>query len=155
MEDTPLVGGYALLRDIHYAQESVRAGTIQDARQQKLYKQWSDFCATLAINPALQDPSVPRIELLKVYGRRIRNTQYSKRQVGQLGKGSVSQAWEVITATNLLACLPYPRSLPTPKPMSDWTCDSLGSLKPIGSRTLLSNGKKQSPSASFTPSFPE
>ena len=32
---------------------------------------------------------------------------------------------------------------PTPRPTSDWTCDSPGSLKPTGSRTLRSNGKKK------------
>ena len=87
----------------------MRAGTTQDSRQQRLYKQWSDFCATLKINPALQDSSIPCVEVLQVYGHRVRHAQYSKRQVDRLGKESVSQAWGAIAATHLLAGLPDPR----------------------------------------------
>ena len=57
----------------------MRAGTTQDAHRKKLYKQWGDFCATLEINAALQNLSVPRVKVLQVYRHRIRNAQYSKR----------------------------------------------------------------------------
>ena len=87
----------------------MQARTTQDSRQQRLYKQWSNFCATLNINPALQDSSVPRIEVLQVYGHRVRHAQYSKRRVDLLGKELVSQAWGAIAVTHLLAGLPDPR----------------------------------------------
>ena len=89
----------------------MRAETTQDSSQQRLYKQWSDFCATLKINPAIQDSSVPRVEVLQVYGNRVHHAQYSKRQVERLGEESVSQAWGEIAATHLLASLPDPRNL--------------------------------------------
>ena len=66
-------------------------------------KQWSDFCDTLKINPDLQDSSVPRVVVLQVYEHCVRQAQYSKRRVDQLGKESVSQAWGAIAATHLLA----------------------------------------------------
>ena len=83
--------------------------TTQDSHQQRLYKQWSNFCATLKINPALQYSSVPRVEALQVYGHRVRHAQYSKCRVDRLGKESVSQACGVIATTNLLAGFPDPR----------------------------------------------
>ena len=58
----------AFLRDIHTVQEAVQAGITQDVRQLRLYRQWADFCDTLSVNPDLQDPSIPFIELLQVYG---------------------------------------------------------------------------------------
>ena len=68
MDDLPPAAGSVFLRDLHAAQEVVRAGTTQDSRQQKLYKQWSDFCATLKINPALQDSSIPHVEVHSALG---------------------------------------------------------------------------------------
>ena len=38
------------------------------------------------INPVLKNSSVPRIEILQVYGHRFQHAQYSKLQVDQLGK---------------------------------------------------------------------
>ena len=66
MEALLPAAGFYFLRDLHAAQEAMQARTTQDACQQKLYKQWSDLCATLEINPALQDPPIPRVEVLQV-----------------------------------------------------------------------------------------
>ena len=112
MEDLPPISRSDFLRDLHATQEAIRAGTTQDARHQKLYKQWSNFCITLEVNCALQDPSVPRMEVLQVYGHRVRHAQYSKRQVDQLGKESFSQAWGEIVSTYLLDGLLDPRNPP-------------------------------------------
>ena len=81
MADLPSSAGTAFLRDLNAAQEEMRAGTTQDARQQRLYWQWADFCATLSVNPTLQDPSIPRIELLQVYGHLVWHAKYVKRQM--------------------------------------------------------------------------
>ena len=65
------VSGTSFLRDINAAQETVRAGTTQDVRHQRLYQQWANFYATLLVNPTLKNPSIPCIKLLQVYGRRV------------------------------------------------------------------------------------
>ena len=100
------------MHDLHTVQDAVRAGTTQDARQQSLYRQWANFCSTLSVGPTLQDSSLPRVEILQVYEHRVRHTHYSKLQVEQLGKESVSQAWGEIAATHLLDGLPDPRKPP-------------------------------------------
>ena len=76
MDDLPPAARSAFLRDLHAAQEAVRAGTTQDSCQQRLYKQWNDFCTTLKINPAIQYSSVPHIKFLQVYGHRVYHAQY-------------------------------------------------------------------------------
>ena len=73
-----------------------------------MYQQWTDLCSTLLVNTALKDPSVPHIELVQVYGKRVRHTHYSKRRVGKIGKQLVSQTWGAIAATHLLDGLPDP-----------------------------------------------
>ena len=105
----PSSAGTDFLHDLNAAQEAVRSVTTQYARQQSLYRQWDDFCATLSVNPTLQDPSIPRIELLQVYGHQFWHAKYSKRRIDRLGKESVSQAWGEITTAHLLDGLPDPR----------------------------------------------
>ena len=82
----PSVAINSFLHDLHTAQEAVQEGTTQDGRQQKLYCQWADLCVTLLVNPDLQYPSIPRIELLQVYGHRFRHVRYPKRHMDRLGK---------------------------------------------------------------------
>ena len=103
----------------------MQSGTTQDSCHQRLYKQWSNFCATLNINPAIQDPSVPRAEVPQFYGHHVRHTQYSKRREERLGKESVSQAWGAIMATHRLDILPDPR-----KPNNPQANGGFGNLKP-------------------------
>ena len=74
-----------------------------------MYRQWANFCATLSVNPTLQDPSIPQIELLQVYCHQVRHAKYSKRRMDRLGKESVSQAWGAIATTHLLDGLSDPR----------------------------------------------
>ena len=78
-------------------------------RQQRIYRQWADFCATLPVNLTLQDPSISQIKLLQVYGHRFQHSKYSKRRMDRLGKESVSQAWGEIATSHLLGGLPDPR----------------------------------------------
>ena len=111
MVDLPSSTGTTFLCYLNTAQEAVQAGTTQDTRQQRLYRQWADFCATLLVNPTPQDPSIPRIELLQVYSHRVRHTKYSKRRMDRLGKESVSQAWGAIATAHLLDGLSDPRKL--------------------------------------------
>ena len=66
MADIPPATGTAFLRDVHDVQEAVRSGTTQDARQLRLYQQWTDLCSNLSVNLALQDPFILHIELLQV-----------------------------------------------------------------------------------------
>ena len=105
----PPTVGTAFLHDLNAAQEAAQAGTNQYVRQQRLYQQWSDFCATLLVNPPLQDTSIPRVELLQVYGHQVWHAKYSKRRKDRLGKELVSQAWGAIAKAHLLDGLPDPR----------------------------------------------
>ena len=43
-----------------------------------MYWQWSALCATLLANTTLQDPSIPCIKILQVYGHRVWHAKYSK-----------------------------------------------------------------------------
>ena len=54
------------------------------------------------VNPTFQDPPIPRIELLQVYGHRVWHAKYLKCRMDRLGKESVSQAWGVIATSHLL-----------------------------------------------------
>ena len=74
----PPAAGSAFLCDLNAVQEAVPDGTNQDARQQRLYQQWDEFYATLSFNPTLQDPSIPRIDILQIYDHRVQYAKYSK-----------------------------------------------------------------------------
>ena len=112
MATLPPTSATAFMCDICAAQEAIRAGTTQDARQQRLYWQWENFFSTLLVGPTFQDSSLPRVEILRVYGHMVRHAQYSKRRVDQLGKESVYQAWGEIAENHLLDSLPDPRKPP-------------------------------------------
>ena len=86
MVDIIAASGTVFLRDINVVQEAVRAGTNYDARHQRLYRQWSDFCSTLLVNTNLQDPCIPHIERLQVYSHRIRHAKFCKSWMDLLGK---------------------------------------------------------------------
>ena len=60
----------------------------------------------LLVNPTLQDPSIPCIEILQVYGHQVRHAKYYKRQMDRLGKELVSRAWGAIETAHLLDGLP-------------------------------------------------
>ena len=86
MADLPPASGTYFLRDLNAVQEAVQAGTTQDTRYQRLYWQWSDFCAILLVNPTLQDPSIHCIEILQVYVHRIQHAKYPNLWMDLLGK---------------------------------------------------------------------
>ena len=109
MEYLPPTAITDFLRDLNDALEAVRYSTIQDVRQQRLYRQWSGFSATLSVNPTLQYPSIPRINLLRVYGHRVWHAKYSKHQTDRPRKELVSQAWGAIATFHILDGLSEPR----------------------------------------------
>ena len=100
------------MRDLHAAQEVVQSGNIQDVCQQRLCRQWADFCFTLSVVPTLQNASLPQVEILQVYGHRVKHSHYYKQHMKRIGKDSFSQAWGMIAATHLLDGLPNPRKPP-------------------------------------------
>ena len=109
MADLPPAAGTAFLHDLKAVQEIMQAVTTQDARHQRLYRKWAGLCATLLVNSTLQYSSISRIELLQVYGHRVRHAKYSKRRMDRLGKELVSQAWGAIATAHLLDGLSDPR----------------------------------------------
>ena len=148
MIDILTAAGIGFLSDLYTAQEAVWDGTTQGAKQKRLYCQRSDFCATLLVNPALQDPYIPWIELLQDYDHEVRNTKYSKGRMDRLGKESVSQAWGIIAATHLLDGLPNtifspPFTIPHRSWQAPWQADInlWGKESPIqaGKTHLLGN----------------
>ena len=129
-------------------------GTTQDYCQQRLYKQWSDFCATVKINPDLQDPSVPRVEVLQVYRQRSDTPSTPSAKWTKLGRSRFLRHGGRLGRPISWLVSQTPGIPPTPRSTTDWTCGSPGSLKPTGLGTLRSDRKKLPPSASSTPSCP-
>ena len=97
------------MHDIGAAQEAVQDVIAQYVRQQRLYRQWDDFCATLLFNPNIHDISIPCIAILQVYSHRVQHAKYSKLRMGRLGKESVSGAWGLIARSHFMDGLPDPR----------------------------------------------
>ena len=145
MADLPFSAETAFLKDLNDAQEAVRAGTTQDAEHQRLYRQWDDFCATLPVNPTLQDPFIPCIDLLQVYSHQVWHAKYSKRRMEQLGKESVSQAWGAIATTHLLDGLPDPRKLADPQAHTGIDKRLTRQLKTYGLKDPLVRREKATP----------
>ena len=95
------------VRDLCSAQAAVRGGHVSNSRTNKLYAQWSGFCAELHVDHQLQTPQLPNIELLQVYGHRVRDGHYSKKD--RLRADSVAAAWRAISEVHLLEGLNDPR----------------------------------------------
>ena len=146
MEDLPPAAGTAFLRDLKAAHEAVRAGTTQDVRQQRMYQQWTDLCSTLLVNPDIQDPSIPHIELLQVYGHRFQHTQHSKRQVERLGKELVSQAGGGrLQPPTYWMTYPTPEIPPTPDLTLAWTSALPTNSNIMGSKITQSSRENPPP----------
>ena len=94
--------------DLHAAQEAVQAGNTQYSWQKRLYRKWANFCSNLLVNRNLQYSSLPRVEILQVYGHRVRHAHHSKQWLELLDKESFSQAWGSIAAIHLLDGIPDP-----------------------------------------------
>lgn len=97
----------AFLRDLGSAQTAVRGGHVSSARTSVLYNQWTSFCASLQIDHRLQGDSLPTIEILQVYGHRVRHGHYSKQD--SVRSDSVATAWRAVAETHLLEGLHDPR----------------------------------------------
>ena len=95
------------VRDLCAAQAAVRGGHVSNSRTNKLYCQWSAFCAELHVDHHLQASHLPNIELLQVYGHRVRDGHYSKKD--RLRADSVAAAWRAIAEVHLLEGLHDPR----------------------------------------------
>ena len=93
-------------------QKSVQEGTTKDARQHMLYYNWVELCSTLWVSPTIQDSSLPRFEILQVYGNRVQNSHYFKRRLERFGKEPVSQTWGEIAEIHILDGLPNSRKSP-------------------------------------------
>ena len=92
------------------AQAAVRGGHVSNARTSTLYNQWANFCAPLHVDHQLQTPGLPKIELLQVYGYRVRDGHYSTRC--SVRADSVAAAWRAVAEVHLLEGLPDPRKPP-------------------------------------------
>ena len=96
--------------DLSLAESAVQGGHIANTRTTTLYKHWASHCSDLQVDHRLRDPHLPRIELLQVFGHRVRNGYYSK-QSG-VRADSVASAWRAIAEVHLLEGLPDPRKPP-------------------------------------------
>ena len=125
----------------------MRAGTTQDARQQRMYHNWTELCSNLLGNPDLLDSSLPRIKILQVYEHRVQHAHYSKQRLGRIGKESVSQAWGGIASTHLLDGLPDPRNPPNAQAYTSLDRRLGHQLKTYGVEDPLSSVRRPSQSA--------
>ena len=61
------------IRDLRYTQAAVCRGDISNSRTAALYQQLVSFCSDLALDYQLQDYDILTIDVLQVYGHRIRH----------------------------------------------------------------------------------
>ena len=107
METLPPATRSDFIRDLSAAQAAVRGGHISSTRTAALYTQWMSHCSDLQIYHRLRTPGLPHIEILQVYGHRVRNGHYSKKC--NIRADSVATAWRAIAEVHLLEGLPDPR----------------------------------------------
>ena len=67
------------LCDIRLAQTCVRGGHIDNEKKARKYLDWMDFCAKMQIDHTLEDPEVPIMEVLQVFGVRIYDGSFYNR----------------------------------------------------------------------------
>ena len=65
------------------------------------YYQWTDFYTDLQGDHPLEDGILPYVDILKVYGHRVRHGHYSSRSK-LLRADSVATAWHAIAKKHLL-----------------------------------------------------
>ena len=95
------------LRDLRSSQAAVRGGNVASGRSKALYANWSSFCSEIGVDHFLSDPSLPSVEILQVYGHRVRHGCYSK--LSSVRADSVAAAWRAVAQTHLLEGRPDPR----------------------------------------------
>lgn len=99
----------AFLLDLRAAQETARTAIVLSGVRSadSTWAKWQQFCASLDVDPMLQDISDP-VQLLQVYGLRIRDGRLSKS--GQpVRSGTVATALREVGQTIALLGSPDPR----------------------------------------------
>ena len=59
--------------DIRAAQAAVRGGHVSCKNMAKKYNDWMSFCTKMNMDHMLEDPEDPVIEVLQVFGHRVRH----------------------------------------------------------------------------------
>ena len=70
-----------------------------------------DFCTEMQIDHTLEDLEVPIMEVLEVFGVRVRDGSFSNRVPG-VWEDTVSAAWRPVAEVHLLGGRPDPRKPP-------------------------------------------
>ena len=65
--------------DLRLAQTCVRGRHIASDKSARKYQDWMDFCAKMQIDHTLEDPEVPIMEVLQVFGIRVHGGSFSNR----------------------------------------------------------------------------
>ena len=110
LETLPPTQRIHFLRDLRSTQAVVRRGHVSNSRTSTLYQHWVSFCSDLSLDHRLQDSQVPAIELLQVYGHRIRHGHYSRLE--SVRADSVATAWRIVAEAHLLEDHPDPPQVP-------------------------------------------
>ena len=76
MENLPRAHRDSFLGDLCAAQVAFRNVDISDARTVNLYEQRMSLCTKMQIDHMLEDPDLPAVGILKVYGHRVRHGVY-------------------------------------------------------------------------------
>ena len=76
-----------------------------------------DFCTEMQIDHTLEDPEVPIMEVLQVFGVRVRDGAFSNRVPG-VRADTVAAAWNAVAEVHLLEGCPNSRN-----PHGSSSCD--------------------------------
>ena len=98
----------SFLYDIRFLQAYVRGGHVSNHHIVTLYVHWSSFFYNLQMNHLLEDPDIPDIDILQVYGHRVHNVGFYSR-ASVLRSDSVATSWRDISETHILEGLQDPR----------------------------------------------
>ena len=90
----------SFLCDLRAAQAAVRGGHVSDKRTKVEYANWQSFCSNHGICHWLDCPTDPVVEILQVFGHRVKNGHYSKKS--SVRADTVASAWRAIASTHLL-----------------------------------------------------
>ena len=77
--DVPPSHQSSFLCYIRSSQASVQGGHVSNLHTVSLYGQWSSFCTILHLDYLLEEPDLPTIKILQVYGHQVCNGGFSSR----------------------------------------------------------------------------
>ena len=97
--------------DLRLVQICVQCGHITSEKTARKYRDWMDFCTEMQIDHTLEDPEVPIMEVLQVFGVRVCDEAFSNRVPG-VSADTVAAAWRAIAAVHLLEGRSNPRNPP-------------------------------------------